>query len=134
MPSWKLKEWSGQRPTRRMRDAEVGREARADEFRGFGSTRFTLEESQEEPGDHLRNGFSVKYFFSLHEVERDAYLGCLEITGSQLPQCLRKVLHPLLKLFLNLFSEIRPERAGVLPLSSELKTGKTTAWDDWTEE
>jgi hypothetical protein len=39
-----------------MRDDEVRREARADEFRGFQPACLPLEQSREEPGDHLPNG------------------------------------------------------------------------------
>ena len=48
-----------------MRDAEVGCEACADEFHGFGSARFALEESQKKPGDYLRDSPPDKYFLSL---------------------------------------------------------------------
>ena len=58
------------------------------------------------------------------------YLGCLEIAGSQLPQRLRKVLHPFLEFVFNLFADIRPKRAGILPLSSELQTGDVNPRND----
>ena len=59
-----LEKWSGYRPPRRMRDAEVWCEARADEFLGFGSASSTLEEPREEPSDNLCNVFN-EYFLEV---------------------------------------------------------------------
>jgi len=54
------------------------------------------------------------------------YLGCPNITCSQLPQRLREVFYPFLEFVFDSFAEIRPKRAGILPLSSELQTGVLT--------
>ena len=63
MPDRKLKKMSRKHPPYRNRHAEVGCEACADVVRGFRSARFDLEEPQEEPGNYLHGGCSVKYFF-----------------------------------------------------------------------
>jgi hypothetical protein len=76
--------------------------------------------------------FQLSTFLLFMKLRRGAYLGCIEITRSQLPQCLRKVFHPLFEFVFNLFGEVGPKRAGILPLSSELKAIKPVAWDDWT--
>lgn len=58
-----------QRPPRRMRDAEIRREACADELGGFRSACSTLEKFREEPGDYLCSGFGVSFFLLAFSVK-----------------------------------------------------------------
>lgn len=118
-----LEERPWQRSPRRVHDAEVGREACADQFRGFGPACSPLEEPQEEPGNYLGDGFVGKVLFSpFHLI--DTHLRRVRITGPQLPQGPGKVLRPLFKFVLDIFSEIGPKRTCILSLRSELGSKK----------
>ena len=66
-----------------MRDTEVGCKACADEFRGFGSARSTLEESQKESGNHLCNGLNERPLF-FTECEEQSSCECTSVV-SKLP-------------------------------------------------